>query len=178
MVELRKRAPTTENALNCIRSTIAEGHIEPSATCSILDSTESGSKVNELMISSECLRAASKPSLKSFLYMAKPGLSMPPMMSTYSFGMTIRAMQCQQAISKRRRAARATHHRKLEGRSLEAHIARAVGQHEAKVDVDEVTVAVNEDVAVVAVLDLKKVSRDRIACKRCDKVALSPLVLD
>jgi acyl-CoA hydrolase len=69
------------------------------------------------------------------------------------------------------RAVESTHdvhiiERKLERRSLEAHIsAWRVGEHEPKVDVNEVTVSVDEDVTVVPVFDLKEVRDDRIACR-------------
>eukprot|EP00304_Pavlova_gyrans_P009438 CAMPEP_0206048210 /NCGR_PEP_ID=MMETSP1466-20131121/23461_1 /ASSEMBLY_ACC=CAM_ASM_001126 /TAXON_ID=44452 /ORGANISM="Pavlova gyrans, Strain CCMP608" /LENGTH=321 /DNA_ID=CAMNT_0053423253 /DNA_START=299 /DNA_END=1262 /DNA_ORIENTATION=+ len=50
----------------------------------------------------------------------------------------------------------------FEGRRLKAHVAaRAVGDQEAKVDVHDVALHVQEDVAVVPVLDLQQVGDDR-----------------
>lgn len=45
----------------------------------------------------------------------------------------------------------------LEGSCFKAHGAGRVGQHEAKVNVDDVALAVNEDVAVMTVLELQDV---------------------
>lgn len=128
------------------------------------------------MISSECLRAASKPSLKSFLYMSHPGLSIPPMMSTYSCK-SKKEEAGQSKVSTVQEMRRAAHHRQLERRGLEAHVARTVGQHETEVDVEEVTVSVDEDVSVVSVLDLEEVGGDRVAGERLDEVSLGTLVL-
>ena len=47
--------------------------------------------------------------------------------------------------------------RELERGGLEADVAGRVGEHEPEVDVDEVPVAVEEDVAVVSILDLEEV---------------------
>lgn len=71
----------------------------------------------------------------------------------------------------------AAHHRQLERRGLEAHVARTVGQHETEVDVEEVTVSVDEDVSVVSVLDLEEVGGHRVAGERLDEVSLGTLVL-
>mmetsp|Transcript_42215 Transcript_42215/g.123609 ORF Transcript_42215/g.123609 Transcript_42215/m.123609 type:complete len:310 (+) Transcript_42215:3-932(+) len=60
----------------------------------------------------------------------------------------------------------------LEGGGLEAHVlARRVGEEEAKVDVDEGAVGVQQDVAVVPVLDLQQVAYDRVGRERLHKVA-------
>ena len=67
--------------------------------------------------------------------------------------------------------------RELEGRGLEADVAGRVGEHEAEVDVDEVPVAVEEDVAVVPVLDLQQVRHERVARERLGEVALRPCEL-
>ena len=53
--------------------------------------------------------------------------------------------------------------RELERRGLEADIPRRVRQHEAKVDVDQVPIAVDQDVAVVPVLDLQQVCDDGVS---------------
>ncbi|KAJ8525159.1 hypothetical protein ON010_g15956 [Phytophthora cinnamomi] len=77
-----------------------------------------------------------------------------------------------------RRTARTAHQlnelvRELERCPLEVPVAaRAVGEQEAKVDVDHMTVRVHQDVAVVAILDLENVADDRIGCKAFDKVSL------
>ena len=53
--------------------------------------------------------------------------------------------------------------RELERCSLEPDVARRVREHEPEVDVDEVPVAIEENVAVVSVLDLEEVGDDRVA---------------
>ena len=67
--------------------------------------------------------------------------------------------------------------RELERRSLETNVPWGVGEHEAKVDVDEVPIAVEEDVAVVPVLDLQEVRDERVARERLGEVALRAGVL-
>lgn len=52
--------------------------------------------------------------------------------------------------------------RELEGCGLEADVARRIRQHKAEVDVDEVAVAVNQDVAVMSILDLEQVGDDGV----------------
>jgi hypothetical protein len=48
-----------------------------------------------------------------------------------------------------------THHGQLEGSSLEPHVApRRITEHETKVDVYQVTIPIDQDVSVVAILDL------------------------
>jgi hypothetical protein len=68
----------------CINSTIAEDEQSHRNTVSVSPwwaDTEIVPSLS-LMILSECFRAASKPSLNSFLKCAKPGESRPPMIST------------------------------------------------------------------------------------------------
>ena len=62
--------------------------------------------------------------------------------------------------------------RELERRRLEADVAWRVREHEPEVDVDEVPVAVEEDVAVVPVLDLQQVRDEGVARERLGEVAL------
>ena len=67
-----------------------------------------------------------------------------------------------------RPAVHATEHldileRELERRSLEADVPRRVREHEPEVDVDEVAVAVDQDVAVMSVFDLEEVRDDGVA---------------
>lgn len=50
--------------------------------------------------------------------------------------------------------------RQLERRSFKANVPRRVRQHEAEVDVDEVTASVNEDVSVMSVFDLEEIRDD------------------
>ena len=64
--------------------------------------------------------------------------------------------------------------REFERGSLESDISRRVGQHETKIDMDEVSVAVEEDVAVVSVFDLEEVGDEGVACEGFGKVALGP----
>ena len=64
--------------------------------------------------------------------------------------------------------------REFERGSFESDISRRVGKHETKIDVDEVSVAVEEDVAVVSVFDLEEVGDEGVACERFGKVALGP----
>ena len=47
--------------------------------------------------------------------------------------------------------------RKLEGRQLEPQSARRVGQHKAKVDMYNMAMRVNQDVAIVSVFILKEI---------------------
>ena len=61
---------------------------------------------------------------------------------------------------------------KLERRRFKADVARGVRQHKAKVNMDEMPVAVEEDVAVVAVLNLEEVRHERVAGQRLREVAL------
>ena len=53
---------------------------------------------------------------------------------------------------------------KFERCRLEADIPRGVGQHEAEVDMNKMPVPIEEDVAVVPVLNLEEVRDDGIAC--------------
>ena len=55
--------------------------------------------------------------------------------------------------------------RELERGSLKADVARRVREHEPEVDVDEVALAVEEDVAVVPIFDLEEVCYDGVACQ-------------
>ena len=67
-----------------------------------------------------------------------------------------------------------THQRHLEWRRLKADIAsRRIRKHESKVNVNEVSIAVDEDVSVMPVLDLEEVRHDRVTSEGFDKVALS-----
>lgn len=62
----------------------------------------------------------------------------------------------------------------LERCSFKAHIpARRVGKHESKVNMNEMAIAIDQDIAVVPVLDLQQESDDGISGKGLDKVALS-----
>ena len=60
----------------------------------------------------------------------------------------------------------------LERRGLEADVPRRVREHESEVDVDQVPVAVEQDVPVVPVLDLQEVCHERVPRKRPGEVAL------
>lgn len=120
-------------------------------------------KRDPLMISSECFLAASNPSLKSFLKSAKPGLSTPPIMSTYSWIPDKGMESVSRKKPVRRDCKRQTYEGQLERSSFETHVTGRVGEHEPEVDVDAVSVAVDEDVAVMTILDLQKVRRDRVA---------------
>lgn len=62
--------------------------------------------------------------------------------------------------------------RELEGRRLEVDPTGRVGQHEVKVDVHNVTLLVQQQVAVVPVLPLKQVAHHRVASHALYKVAL------
>ena len=42
--------------------------------------------------------------------------------------------------------------------SLEVHVARTIREHKAKVDVDHVAAGVEQDVTIVAVLDLQNIA--------------------
>ena len=57
---------------------------------------------------------------------------------------------------------------KLEWCGLKANIARRVRQHEPKVDVDEVALAIQQDVAIMAVLDLEEVGDHGVAFGGCE----------
>jgi hypothetical protein len=52
-----------------------------------------------------------------------------------------------------------------------------VGKHEPKVDVHDMPIAIKQDVAVMAILDLQQVRRDRVSSKRLGKVELRPCEL-
>ena len=59
---------------------------------------------------------------------------------------------------------------------LELHVAaRRNVEDEAEIDVDEVAEVVDEDVAVVPVLDLEQVGNDRVRRHRLDEVPLGDL---
>ena len=60
----------------------------------------------------------------------------------------------------------------FEGGRLEAEVLRRAGEHEAVVDVYEMALVVEQDVAVVAVFDLEQVAGDRVAGAALDKVLL------
>lgn len=60
----------------------------------------------------------------------------------------------------------------LERRGLEPDVPRRVGQHEPKVNVDQVTVAVQQDVAVMAVFDLEEIGDHGVPGQRFRKVSL------
>ena len=64
--------------------------------------------------------------------------------------------------------------REFERGGLESDISRRVGKHETKIDVDEVSIAVEEDVAVVSGFDLEEVGDEGVACEGFGKVALGP----
>jgi hypothetical protein len=53
-----------------------------------------------------------------------------------------------------------------------------VGEHEAKVDMDQMAGRGDHDVAVMPVLDLEQVGDERVACKAFDKIARSHLILN
>lgn len=55
--------------------------------------------------------------------------------------------------------------RELERCGLKPDVARRVGQHEPEVDMNEVPVAVEENVAVMPVFDLQEVCDDGVTCK-------------
>lgn len=55
--------------------------------------------------------------------------------------------------------------RQLEWRCLKADVSGRVGKHEAKVDVDQMAVTVDEDVAIMAILDLQEICNDGVSCK-------------
>jgi hypothetical protein len=63
--------------------------------------------------------------------------------------------------------------RHLEGRALEAEIFGRAAKDESVVDVDDVALAVEQDVAVVAVLDLDEVGDNTIGRAALDELALS-----
>ena len=79
-------------------------------------------------------------------------------------------------LPKRRRLDPSQHfnilQREFERGGLESDISRRVGKHETKIDVDEMSVAVEEDVAVVSVFDLEEVGDEGVACEGFGKVAL------
>lgn len=52
----------------------------------------------------------------------------------------------------------------LERRRLEPHIPTGrIGEHKPEIDMDEVTVPVNKNIAVVPIFDLEEVGDDRVA---------------
>ena len=61
--------------------------------------------------------------------------------------------------------------RKLEC-CLKVKVTRAVAEHETEVNMDHVPAAVQQDVAVVAVLYLKEVAEQRVACHRLHETGL------
>ena len=52
--------------------------------------------------------------------------------------------------------------RELKRCGFESDVARRVGEHETEVDMDEVSVSVDQNVAVVAILDLQQVCNDGV----------------
>ena len=65
--------------------------------------------------------------------------------------------------------------RQLERRALERDDARRVRDHEAKVDVDDVALGVDQDVPVVSVLHLEQVADQRVRCEALQEVQLRDL---
>ena len=53
--------------------------------------------------------------------------------------------------------------RKLERRSFESNVPRRVSEDESEIDVYQMSVTVQQDVAVVAILDLQEVCYDRVS---------------
>ena len=81
------------------------------------------------------------------------------MISTYSY-----SPQPISFVSSAYKKVETTNQGHLERRCLKAHIATwRVREHEPKINVDEVSVAVNKDVAIVPVFDLEKVSDDGVS---------------
>jgi hypothetical protein len=65
------------------------------------------------------------------------------------------------------------HHGQFERRGLEPHVAaRGIAKHETKVDVNEMSITVDQDVAVMSILDLQKEGNDTVRRQRLDEVAL------
>ena len=64
--------------------------------------------------------------------------------------------------------------RQFKWRRLETDVTGRVREHEAEVDVNEVPVAVEEDVAVVSVFNLEQIRHEGITSKRFGEVALCP----
>jgi len=62
--------------------------------------------------------------------------------------------------------------RKLEWGGFETEVAWRVGEEEAKVDMHDVAVPVEEDVPVVTVFDLEEEGDDGVACEGFGKVSL------
>ena len=62
--------------------------------------------------------------------------------------------------------------RQFKGRTFESEILWRTGQDEPVVDVDEVALVVQEDIAVVAILDLDQVRDDAVRRTGFDKLSL------
>lgn len=64
---------------------------------------------------------------------------------------------------------------KLEGGTLEIHVSWGAREHEAEIDVDDVTVDVDQDVVVVPVFDVEVVLDEGIACETLDEIGQASL---
>jgi hypothetical protein len=78
-----------------------------------------------------------------------------------------------------RRSFRASQHLQilwweLERSSFKPNVTRGIAQDEPKVDVNEVSVSVKQNVAVVPILYLEKVSDERVPRKRLGEIPLCP----
>ena len=60
----------------------------------------------------------------------------------------------------------------LKRRGFKSQVARGAGQHKPKVNVQDVALGIEEDVAVVSVFDLHKVAEQRVGSQAFHKVAL------
>jgi hypothetical protein len=67
-----------------------------------------------------------------------------------------------------------TYHCQFERSRFEPHVsARRVAQHETKIDVNQMTLPIDQDVSVMSILDLQQKGDDTISRKRFDEIPLS-----
>lgn len=63
----------------------------------------------------------------------------------------------------------------LERGSFEVHVAWRAGKHKAEVDVNDVSIHINQDVVVMPVLDVKEVLDEAVTCQTLDEVGYGGL---
>lgn len=59
----------------------------------------------------------------------------------------------------------------FEGGSFEIHIARRAWEHEAEIDMNDVSNSVNQDIVIMSILDLKQILDQWIASKALNKIS-------
>jgi len=61
----------------------------------------------------------------------------------------------------------------LERGSLEIHVSRRSWQHEAKINMNDMAIYIDQDVIIVPVFDIKEILDQAVACQRLNKIGYS-----